>query len=91
MFDGISHGLPFVSSDIAFFQEFSSLGLGISVRRNSRRFSEAILAIENQYETYRKNVDLFKEKLAWSNIAELHKSLYHLMIEKYKKAVINCQ
>lgn len=91
MFDGISHGLPFVSSDIAFFQEFSSLGLGISVRRNSRRFSEAILAIENQYEKYRKNVDLFKEKLAWSNIAELHKSLYHLMIEKYKKAVINCQ
>ena len=33
MFDGLAHGLPFIASDLEFFREFSSMGLGITVKR----------------------------------------------------------
>jgi glycosyltransferase involved in cell wall biosynthesis len=38
MYDGLAHGLPFVSSNIEFFKEFSNLGLGISVERDPVEF-----------------------------------------------------
>jgi glycosyltransferase involved in cell wall biosynthesis len=34
MFDGLAHGLPFVATDLPFFKEFSSEGLGITVEEN---------------------------------------------------------
>jgi hypothetical protein len=46
MFDGLAHGIPFISSNIGFFREFASRGLGMSVNRSADEFSAALLAIE---------------------------------------------
>ncbi|MFL6456880.1 MAG: glycosyltransferase, partial [Nitrososphaeraceae archaeon] len=34
MFDALAHGLPFIATDLEFFREFASQGLGITVKRN---------------------------------------------------------
>lgn len=82
MFDGLGHGLPFISSDIPFFREFSDIGLGITVSRNAEEFSRALSKMDNQYESYKLNVDRFKRKIVWTKIAEMHKMLYRTMVEE---------
>jgi glycosyltransferase involved in cell wall biosynthesis len=82
MFDGLAHGLPFIAADLEFFREFSSKGLGITVKRNPEAFSKALVTLNNNYEYYAKNVILFKEKLKWYNIARNHISLYNQLIEE---------
>lgn len=82
MFDGLGHGLPFISSDIPFFTEFSDIGLGITVCRNAEEFSRALSKMDNQYESYKLNVDRFKRKIVWTKIAEMHKMLYRTMVEE---------
>jgi hypothetical protein len=76
MFDALSHGIPFIASNLAFFKEFAEQGLGITVRRNPTAFSRRIKEIEKNYSYYAQNVDSFKEKLKWSFVASEHKSLY---------------
>lgn len=88
MFDGLSHGIPFISTDIGFFKEFSSQGLGISVSRNANEFSRALLKMDKDYDYYKRNVDFFKQKLKWKNIADAHKSLYRTMVEKRISAAV---
>lgn len=82
MFDGLAHGLPFIAADLEFFKEFSAMGLGITVKRNPKEFSKALVALNNNYEYYAKNVILFKENLKWYNIARNHISLYKQIIEE---------
>jgi glycosyltransferase involved in cell wall biosynthesis len=86
MFDGLAHGLPFIAADLEFFREFSSKGLGITVKRNPEAFSKALVTLNNNYEYYAKNVILFKEKLKWYNIARNHISLYNQIIEEISVA-----
>ncbi|MGA8915309.1 MAG: glycosyltransferase, partial [Nitrososphaeraceae archaeon] len=76
MYDGLAHGLPFVSSNIEFFKEFSNLGLGISVERDPIEFSKAFLKLERDYEKYENAVEIFRRKLAWKEVAKKHISLY---------------
>lgn len=91
MFDGLGHGLPFISSDIPFFREFSDIGLGITVSRNAEEFSRALSKMGNQYESYKLNVDRFKRKLVWTKIAEMHKMLYRTIVEeKLAGFGVNC-
>jgi hypothetical protein len=35
-----------------------------------------------QYEAYKLNVDQFKQKLVWANVAEMHKALYRTVVEE---------
>ena len=86
MFDGLAHGLPFIAADLEFFKEFSAIGLGITVKRNPKEFSKALVNLNNNYEYYAKNVILFKEKLKWYNIARNHISLYNQIIEEINVA-----
>ena len=76
MYDGLAHGLPFVSSNIEFFKEFSNLGLGISVERDPIEFSKAFLKLERDYEKYENAVEIFRRKLAWKEVAKKHISFY---------------
>jgi glycosyltransferase involved in cell wall biosynthesis len=76
MYDGLAHGLPFVSSNIEFFKEFSNLGLGISVERDPIEFSKAFLKLERDYEKYENAVEMFRRKLVWKEVAKKHISLY---------------
>jgi hypothetical protein len=79
MFDGFAHGLPFISSDIPFFQEFSDIGLGISVPRYPNEFSRALLTLEQKLDWYKDTVKMFSKKLLWDEIAKKHIILYDLI------------
>ena len=76
MYDGLAHGLPFVSSNIEFFKEFSNLGLGISVERDPIEFSKAFVKLERDYDKYENAVEIFRRKLAWKEVAKKHISFY---------------
>ena len=76
MFDGLAHGLPFVASDLGFFREFSSKGLGITVKRNPAAFAYALKALDKNYTAYSERVHQFKEQLKWEVVAAQHASLY---------------
>jgi glycosyltransferase involved in cell wall biosynthesis len=77
MFDALAHGLPFISSNLEFFKEFANLRLGITSKRDSRSFANAIKKLGNNYEKYNKSVENFKSKLKWNNVAAQHIQLYN--------------
>ena len=80
MFDGFAHGLPFISSDIPFFREFSDIGLGISVPRHPNQFSRALITLEQKLDRYKDTVEMFSKKLLWEEIADKHMMLYNLIV-----------
>jgi glycosyltransferase involved in cell wall biosynthesis len=80
MFDRPAHGLPFVASDLGFFREFSSKGLGITVKRNPAAFPHALKALDKDYVAYSQRVCRFKEQLKWDVVAAQHASLYRRII-----------
>ena len=87
MFDGLAHGLPFVASDLGFFKEFSSKGLGITVKRKPEAFANGLTTLANDYDTYVREVNKFKEKLKWDLIATQHSTLYEQVL-KAKRAIV---
>lgn len=80
MYDGLAHGLPFISSKIEFFKEFSDMGLGISVDRNASDFSRALLELKGDYKKYKDGVLGFSRKLRWKEVASNHVLLYSSII-----------
>lgn len=76
MFDGLAHGLPFIATDLGFFKEFSSKGLGITVKRDPAALANAFKALDKDYDAYLQRVSRFKEKLKWDIVAEQHVSIY---------------
>jgi hypothetical protein len=76
MFDGFAHGLPFISSKIEFFKEFSDMGLGISVDRNPSDFSGALLELKGHYKKYKDAVSEFSKNLSWKEVGRKHIVLY---------------
>jgi glycosyltransferase involved in cell wall biosynthesis len=68
--------LPFVSSDLGFFREFSAQGLGITAKRTPNDFSNAIKRLDRDYDDYAKRVEEFKKKLSWDHVAKQHQSIY---------------
>jgi glycosyltransferase involved in cell wall biosynthesis len=77
MFDALAHGLPFVATDLKFFREFASQGLGITVKRDPHKFSKGLEDLTSNYIKYKEAVDMFKEKLKWDSVAKQHSMLYH--------------
>ena len=76
MFDGFAHGLPFISSKIEFFKEFSDMGLGKSVDRNPSDFSGALLELKGHYKKYKDAVSEFSKNLSWKEVGRKHIVLY---------------
>lgn len=76
MFDALSYGLPFIATRLGFFVEFSSRGLGITVRRNASAFSKALIYLEKNYDKYAEAVDDFKNEITWPAVAKRHAELY---------------
>jgi glycosyltransferase involved in cell wall biosynthesis len=76
MFDGLAHGLPFVASDLPFFKEFSSKGLGVVVKRKPAAFAKALKTLDTNYNMYVREVNSFRKKLKWDRIATQHVELY---------------
>ncbi len=77
MFDGLGHGKPFVASDLGFFKEFSSENLGIVAKRDPILFEKAFEQIAKHYPYYESNVEEFRKKISWDNIAKQHVSIYN--------------
>ena len=77
MFDALSHGLPFVATDLRFFREFAAQGLGITAKRNPHEFSKGLESITSNYAKYKEAVNMFKEKLKWDSVAKQHSMLYY--------------
>jgi glycosyltransferase involved in cell wall biosynthesis len=77
MFDALSHGLPFVATDLRFFREFAAQGLGITAKRNPHEFSKGLESLTSNYVKYKEAVNMFKEKLKWDSVAKQHSTLYH--------------
>ena len=82
MFDGLAHGLPFISSKIEFFKEFSDMELGISVDRNPVEFSKALLKLEVDYKRYKDAVVNLRKDLLWKEVAKKHILLYNSIIDR---------
>lgn len=76
MFDALAHGLPFVASDLEFFREFSSQGLGVTVKRIPEDFSKGLQRVSREYGSYAQAVSKFKEKLKWEYVAKQHVTHY---------------
>jgi glycosyltransferase involved in cell wall biosynthesis len=66
---------------LGFFREFSSKGLGITVKRDPAAFADALKALDKDYEAYSQRVDNFKEKLKWDRIAAQHIAVYRRVID----------
>jgi glycosyltransferase involved in cell wall biosynthesis len=82
MFDALSHGLPFVATDLRFFREFAAQGLGITAKRNPHEFSKGLESLTSNYVKYKEAVNMFKEKLKWDSVAKQHSTLYHHAAER---------
>ncbi|HET6727648.1 MAG TPA: glycosyltransferase [Nitrososphaeraceae archaeon] len=89
MYDGLAHGLPFISSKIEFFKEFSDMGLGISVDRNPVEFSKALLKLKVDYKRYKDAVMNLRKNLLWKEVANKHILLYNSIINRTASPLIS--
>ena len=87
MFDALAHGLPFVATNLKFFEEFSQKGLGITVKRSPDQFSKALEIIDKDYMKYIKAVESFQKEIRWQSIASQHARIYAQII-KAKQSII---
>jgi glycosyltransferase involved in cell wall biosynthesis len=82
MFDALAHGLPFIATNSGFFKEFAAQGLGITVKRNPREFSNGIKNLDRNYSSYAESINAFKQKLKWEFVAGQHQSIYNFAAGK---------
>jgi glycosyltransferase involved in cell wall biosynthesis len=82
MFDALAHSVPFIATNLEFFREFSTMGLGITVKRDPKQFSSALITLAKHYTGYTKAIDQFKENLLWENVAKKHVELYSRILSK---------
>lgn len=87
MFDGLSYGLPFVATNLGFFNEFASRGLGITVNRNAAAFSKALNDLDRHYEEYSKRARAFGKELSWQEVALKHARLYNDCLKRPKQVI----
>jgi glycosyltransferase involved in cell wall biosynthesis len=84
MFDAFGHGIPFIASDLPFFNEFAAKGVGITAQRTPNAFTTALIKLDNNYNKYKKAVEDFKKNLRWNLIARNHIELYHDIVRPTK-------
>ena len=81
MYDGLAHGLPFISSRLEFFKEFSDMKLGIMADRSPVEFSNSLLKLKMNYNLYKDAVVKHRKHLLWKEVAKKHILLYSSLIE----------
>jgi glycosyltransferase involved in cell wall biosynthesis len=88
MYDGLAHGLPFISSKLEFFKEFSDMKLGIMVDRNPVEFSKALLKLKVDYKQYKDAVVNLRKQLLWNEVAKKHILIYNSIIDRPSTPVL---
>ena len=81
MYDGLAHGLPFISSKLEFFKEFSDMKLGMMVDRDPVEFSNSLVKLKMNYKRYKDAVISFRNHLLWKEVAKKHILLYNSIID----------
>jgi glycosyltransferase involved in cell wall biosynthesis len=87
MFDALAHGLPFIATNLEFFEEFSQKGLGITVNRTPEEFSKSLVMLDRDYTKYIKTVEAFRKEISWQTVASQHVLIYARVI-KEKESII---
>jgi glycosyltransferase involved in cell wall biosynthesis len=77
MFDALGHGIPFIASNLPFFKEFASKGLGITAKRTPNAFADALSELDRNYDKYQKAIEGFKKYLEWNIVARNHIEIYN--------------
>ena len=49
--------------------------LGITTKRTPNAFTEALLELDNNYDSYKKVVEGFKKNLNWTKVARNHRAI----------------
>jgi hypothetical protein len=81
MYDGLAHGLPFISSKLEFFKEFSDKKLGIMANRNPAEFSNSLIKLKKNYKQYKDAVVDLRKHLLWKEVAKKHFLLYDSIVD----------
>ena len=81
MYDGLAHGLPFISSKLEFFKEFSDMKLGMMVNRDPAEFSNSLRELEMNYNQYKDAVISHRKRFLWKEVAKKHILLYNTLID----------
>jgi glycosyltransferase involved in cell wall biosynthesis len=84
MFDALGHGIPFIASDLPFFNEFAAKGLGITAKRTPNAFTNALIKLDKDYDKYKSAVEGFKKNLRWNIIASTHIKIYRDILRSTK-------
>jgi glycosyltransferase involved in cell wall biosynthesis len=87
MFDALAHGLPFIATNLEFFEEFSQKGLGITVNRTPEEFSKSLVILDQDYTKYTNTVEAFRKEISWQTVASQHALIYARVI-KEKESII---
>jgi hypothetical protein len=82
MYDGLAHGVPFISSKLQFFKEFSDMKLGMMVDRDPVEFSNSLVKLKMNYKRYKDAVVSFGNNLLWKEVAKKHILLYNSIIDR---------
>lgn len=81
MYDGLAHGLPFISSKLEFFKEFSDMKLGMMVNRSPVEFANSLRELEINYKQYKDAVLNLRKHILWKEVAKKHILLYNSIID----------
>ena len=82
MFNALGHGIPFIATDLEFFREFSTQGLGLTVKRKPDDFTRGLKILSQNYVKYKEAVDAFEHNLRWDYIAGQYISIYNSLAVK---------
>jgi glycosyltransferase involved in cell wall biosynthesis len=88
MYEGLAHGLPFISSKLEFFKEFSDLKLGMMVDRDPVEFSNSLIKLKMNYKRYKDAVVNFRKHLLWKEVAKTHILLYNSIIDRTSSPLV---
>ena len=77
--------MTIIKSDLPFFREFASKGLGITVKRRPDAFADGLRTLAKEYNTYTKRVSDFKEKLKWDEVSAQHALVYQRVLNTLGK------
>ncbi len=88
MYDGLAHGVPFISSKLEFFKEFSDMKLGMMVDRDPVEFSNSLVKLKMNYKRYKDAVISFRNHLLWKEVAKKHILLYNSIIDRTSSPLV---
>jgi hypothetical protein len=61
------------------------MGLGIACKRDTQSFERSLSALASKFDEYKTDVEQFRSKLLWSNIANQHIEYFSSLISQHNE------